>query len=110
MLTILAEGYEVKEAESKEQGFEILAGYKPDLIILDVMMETKSSGFEMCRELKGNPKFKNIKILMLTSVDTEMNIDYKSEAGDPEWLPVDDYLVKPVRPKPLLDKIEKLLK
>ncbi|MBN1412403.1 MAG: response regulator [Spirochaetales bacterium] len=109
MQTILTEHYEVKEAESKEEGFKVLESYKPDLMILDVMMETKSSGFEMCREIKNNPELKNIKILMLTSVDSELNIDFQSEVGDKDWLPVDDYIVKPVQPKPFLEKVEKLL-
>ena len=63
----------------------------------------------MARELKNNDKFKNIKIIMLTSVDTESKIDFKSEAGDLDWLPVDHYIEKPVVPDMLLDKVEKVL-
>ena len=46
---------------------------------------------------------------MMTNIDTQSNLDFKSEAGDPTWLPVDDYMVKPVEPKALLAKVEKLL-
>ena len=109
ILTILENKYEVKSADSKNQGYEILENFFPDLILLDVMMESTTSGFEMARELNNNDKFKDIKIIMLTSVDAETNIDFKSEAGNSDWLPVDQYLEKPVVPDILLDKVEKVL-
>ena len=77
--------------------------------MLDVMMETDTAGFELAREIKGYTKFKKVKILMMTNIDTESRLDFKSEAGDPAWLPVDDYIVKPVEPKALLAKVEKLI-
>lgn len=106
---ILESTYEIKEAESQKRGFEVLKNFTPDLICLDVMMESTSSGFEMARALKNDPQYKDIKILMLTSVDSEMNIDFKSSAGDPDWLPVDDYIKKPVKPGEMLEKISKLI-
>ncbi len=109
MLTVLGKKYEVKTADSKTQGYEILESFSPDLILLDVMMESTTSGFEMARDLKNKDKFKDIKIIMLTSVDSESEIDFKSEAGNSDWLPVDLYLEKPVAPDILLDKIEKSL-
>lgn len=63
----------------------------------------------MSRELKDSERFNNIKILMLTNVDNEFKIDFKSEAMDPHWLPVDDYIIKPLEPKTFLKKIEALL-
>ena len=107
--TILSGKYEIKEAESQEDGFQVLKNFSPDLIVLDVMMETNSSGFEMSRKLKNDNKYKDIKILMLTSIDNISNFDFKSNAGDKDWLPVDDYITKPIEPKPFLDKIEKML-
>ena len=110
VLTATLEGkYEVKEAASREEGSQTLKEFIPDIIVLDVMMEEYDSGFEMAREIKKNEPLKNVKILMLTSVDTEMNINFKGEAGDQYWLPVDDYVVKPIEPKEFLEKIEELL-
>ncbi len=77
--------------------------------MLDVMMETDTAGFELAREIRAIAKFKKVKILMMTNIDTQSNLDFKSEAGDPAWLPVDDYMVKPVEPKALLAKVERLL-
>ena len=72
------------------------------------MMESVSAGFELAREIKkaANPP----KILMLTGVDKEVNIDFKAEAGNADWLPVDDYLTKPVVPKTLIEKVQLLCK
>ena len=107
--TILQGKYELKEAASKNEGMRVLEEFHPDLIVLDVMMENHDSGFEMARELKSDSKYKDIKILMTTNVDNELNIDYKKEAGNDEWLPVDDYIVKPVDPKEFIPKVESLI-
>ncbi len=107
--TVLGKKYDVKAADSKKQGYEMVESFSPDLILLDVMMESTTSGFEMARDLKNNDNYKNIKIVILTSVDSESNIDFKSEAGDSSWLPVDDYIEKPVVPDMLIDKMEKML-
>jgi CheY-like chemotaxis protein len=83
---------------------------RPDLIILDVMMRTSQEGFELSRELKHNAKFKDIPILMLTAVKQKTGLDFKTEAGDQSWLPVEEFLDKPVKPNVLLEKVEDLLR
>lgn len=107
--TILEGKYDLQEAGSREEGSKAAQEFVPDLILLDVMMERHDSGFEMAREFKQNEQLKNTKILMLTNVDNEMKMDFKKVAGDPDWLPVDDYLVKPIDPKDFLPKIEQLI-
>lgn len=104
---VLAQKYDLKEAGSKADAQSALQSMKPDLVILDVMMDTNSTGFELSREIKS--ALPSTKVLMLTGVDKAMNIDFKSEAGNPDWLPCDDYLSKPVVPKMLLDKVTALL-
>ena len=103
------EQYEVITAADKTEGMETIQTEKPDLAILDVMMSTWEDGFEMSRELKKDPDFKDMPILMLTGVEKETGMDFKSTAGDPTWCPVDGYLRKPVEPSILLSEIEKLL-
>ncbi|MBN1523604.1 MAG: response regulator [Spirochaetales bacterium] len=107
--TVLEDTYTIEEADSKQAAYSILEKFTPDCIVLDVMMEVYSSGFELAREIKNDVRFPNVKILMLTGVDKEMNIDFKSEAGNSEWLPVDDYLQKPLEPKTLREKIANLV-
>jgi len=101
--------YTVSTAASKDEGMETIKTEKPDLAILDVMMSSWNDGFEMSRELKKDPEFKNMPILMLTGVKDKTGIDFKSTAGDPTWCPVDGFLDKPVEPDILLEEVEKLL-
>jgi CheY-like chemotaxis protein len=109
MTTVLSSAYECREAGSKKEGFAALKTFTPDLVILDVMMESINAGFDAAREIKANKKFKNVKIMVITNVDRKMGMDFKSEAGDKAWLPVDDYYVKPIDPKALISKVQKLI-
>jgi len=101
--------YTVITAANKAEGMEKIRAENPDLAMLDVMMETWQDGFDMARELKKDPSFKDMPILMLTGIKDKTGIDFKSSAGDPTWLPVDGYLEKPVEPSTLLAEVAKLL-
>ncbi len=101
--------YTVVTAADKVDGLAKIRTEKPDLAILDVMMSTWHDGFEMARELKKDPEFKHMPILMLTGVKDKTGIDFESTAGDPTWCPVDGFLNKPVEPEVLVSEIEKLL-
>jgi CheY-like chemotaxis protein len=63
------EGYEVISANDKKEGIELAKKEKPDLAILDVMMTTHYEGFEMAEELLNDPIFKDMPILMQTSIE-----------------------------------------
>ena len=103
------EQYTVITANNRTEGMEKIETENPGLIILDVMMSTWSDGFEMSRELKNDPRYKNIPILMLTGVESRTGIEFKSSAGDPEWLPVDGFLDKTAEPEVLLEEVKKIL-
>ena len=103
------EQYVVVSAGDKTEGMEKIRAEKPDLAILDVMMDAWQDGFEMSRQLKKDPELKNIPVLMLTAVENRTGIGFKSTAGDPTWLPVDVFLDKPVEPDILLSEVKKLL-
>lgn len=104
-----SEDYSVVTACDRNEGMEKIKLEKPDLIILDVMMITWHDGFEMSRELKKDAEFKEIPILMLTAVKERTGLGFKSTAGDPEWLPVDGFLDKPVEPENLLSEVTSIL-
>jgi CheY-like chemotaxis protein len=108
-VTLESKGYAVVTAADRAEGMEKIQTDKPDLIILDVMMAAWQDGFEMARELKKDPQFKEIPILMFTSIEDRTGIEFKSTAGDPTWLPVEGFLDKPVEPEVLLAEVEKLL-
>jgi CheY-like chemotaxis protein len=101
--------YTVITAADRTESMEKIKTEKPDLIVLDVIMTTWQDGFEMARELKRDPEFKDMLILMLTGVKERTGIDFKSSAGDPTWCPVDAFLDKPVESEILLAEVEKLL-
>ncbi len=108
--TILeSEQYIVVTAGDKTEGMDKIRFEKPDLAILDVMMNAWNDGFEMSRQLKKDTQFKNMPVLMLTAVENRTGIDFKSNVGDPVWLPVDAFLNKPVEPSVLLAEVKKLL-
>ncbi len=75
----------------------------PDLIILDIMMP-RMSGFEVCRRLKADPKFRDIPILMVTALNELGDIERGVESG------TDDFLSKPLNKLELLTRVKSLLR
>jgi len=95
--------YEIAVAVDGAEALEMTASFKPDLILLDIMMP-KYSGFEVCEKLKANAETKNIMILMVTALTELGDIERAVTAG------CDDYLSKPVNKAELLKRVENLLK
>lgn len=108
-ITLESRDYEVISAVNGTEGMEQIKNNRPDLIILDVMMDTPREGFMLDRELKKDPQFKDIPVMMVTAVKEKTGIDFKPEAGDPAWLPVDEFLDKPIKPDQLIEKVKALL-
>ena len=104
-----SKGYLVVTAPNKTEAMEKVRADKPDLILLDVMMIGGQDGFEMSRELKKDSQLREIPILMLTAVKEKTGIGFKSTAGDPDWLPVEGFMDKPIDPQELQAEIERLL-
>jgi CheY-like chemotaxis protein len=96
-----AKGYDVHTASDGKEGVEKIRAENPDLILLDVMMTTKSEGFNVARELHEDPKLKDIPIIIMTGIRREMNLPFGFEP-DETWLPVKKVLEKPVKPEVLL--------
>ncbi len=102
--------YEVVTAYNKKEGMEKLLLEKPNLAILDVMMEETHDGFDLARGIKKIPEFEELPIIMLTSVDGLTGVNFKAAMSDPKWLPADDYLDKPVEPEELINTVVQVLK
>ena len=77
--------------------------HHPDLILLDVMMP-QMSGFQVCRKLKGDPKTRDIQILMVTALNELGDIEQATECG------TDDFVSKPVNKMELLTRVKSLLR
>jgi CheY-like chemotaxis protein len=104
-----AKQYEVMFAYSPEEGLAKLEEEMPDVIILDVMMGKGAEGFIFARNLRKDPRFAKIPILMLTSMREQTGFDFPGERIHSKFLPVDDYIEKGVEPQVLLEKIEQQL-
>ncbi len=97
-------GYEVIAAYDGEDGKDKALEAKPDVIVLDVMMETNEAGFKVARWLRGREDTKDIPIIMLTGINLQFPLNFDK---DEIWLPVDEFLEKPVELETLLEAIKK---
>lgn len=99
-------GYAVRVAYSGRQCLEEVAAHRPDLVILDMVMEKPSDGFDVSRELRNSEYTKTIPLVMITSVNDIM--PFRIEP-DSTWLPVDTLIEKPVDPSLLLSIVNRIL-
>jgi len=100
-----ARGYDVSHAPNGKVGIAKARERKPDIVLLDVMMTTKSEGLDVARELHKDEKLKSVPIILITGVKKEMSLPFGFEPDD-TWLPVKGVLEKPVKPDVLLRTIE----
>jgi CheY-like chemotaxis protein len=98
--------YDVRTAANGTAALREVAERPPDLIILDVMMDYPSEGFDVARALSKDPVTRAIPVVMLTGVDQMYN--YRMET-DETWVPCVRYLEKPIAPELLLDHVAELL-
>ncbi len=100
--------YQVIDAQTGERGISLANDHSPDLIILDVMMGHLDEGFHTAYTLRNNALTKPIPIIMLTAIGQQTGYSFQPEK-DEAFLPVDEFLEKPVNPEKLVDKIRKHL-
>lgn len=99
---LVKEGFKVASAYSAEGALQEIAQNRPDLILLDIMMP-KISGIDLCNQLRGDPKTKDILILILSAKDAQADrIDGLTHGAD-------DYVSKPFHLRSLIRKIEHML-
>jgi two-component system, OmpR family, alkaline phosphatase synthesis response regulator PhoP len=97
------EGYETASANDGVQAVEVAKTFKPDLILLDVMMP-RQDGIETARQLRQLPDFKDTYILFLTARAEEYTEVAAFDVG------ADDYIVKPIKPRALVSRIKAVLR
>jgi two-component system, OmpR family, alkaline phosphatase synthesis response regulator PhoP len=95
--------YELRIASDGEQTLKEVAAWKPDLILLDIMMP-RISGFEVCKQLRADPATRDIAILMITALDQPADIDRAVEVG------TDEFVSKPINKHDLLLRVRSLLR
>lgn len=113
-ITLEANDYQVFSAGNGTEGLKQVKEVRPDLIILDVMMDTITEGFQVSQKLRSrDPEseykgYTNIPILMVTAVSQKMHMKF-SPQEDGDYLPVDEFIEKPIRLEALLEKIKKMI-
>jgi CheY-like chemotaxis protein len=107
-LLLQAKGFEVLTAESQAQAEELLKTARPDVAVLDLMLEHVDGGFALCYHIKKlDPK---IPVILVTAVTSETSLAL--DAATPEersWVKADVLLPKPIRFEQLLREINRLL-
>jgi len=101
-------GFEVTLAESEKEGLQVLQDTKPDLAIVDLMMENADSGFILSKQIKN--MYPEIPVILATAVTSETGLVFGvDENEDRKWIKADRYLEKGIRPEQLKAEINKLL-
>ncbi len=97
------EGFDVQTASNGKDAIEIAAKFKPQLIILDIMMP-ELDGIEVCRRLRSDPQFQKTTITFLTARDEDLTEIQALDVGG------DDYITKPIKPQVLISRVKALLR
>jgi CheY-like chemotaxis protein len=127
-IVLESNGYDVSSASSGEEGVKKINSTKYDLIVLDVMLESIDKGFDVAKQLKADPKHRDIPILMLTAIKEVTDINFNAGNTYTDQLPpdyfsdpnvtdsknidnlrVEAFYEKPIKPEELLKKIKQLL-
>ena len=104
--------YNVNEASSGKEGLEKLKQEKPDLIVLDIMMETIDQGYSLNQIIKFQKQYqdyKNVPILMVSSIDEDPFTRFAHAGGQVEMIIPDQYMTKPVDIPKFLELVNKLI-
>lgn len=101
-------GHQVTVAGSGSAGLELARSGHPEVMILDVMMEHDSEGFEVVQALKADTAVNRIPVILLTGIRKAKNLPFAFEP-DPDWLPVSAVLEKPASPEALFQAVDHAL-
>jgi len=111
-LCLEKEGYEVLEAKNGKEGLDVMREDRPELVILDVMMDTATEGFQLALKLRSQDpqselkEFSDIPILMLTAIHSTTPLRFEP---DIEYLPIELFVDKPIDPDDLVGKVAWIL-
>jgi DNA-binding response OmpR family regulator len=94
---------DVRTAADGDEALRTIREWRPDLVLLDIMMP-RVSGFEVCKRLRADPATKDTAVLMVTALDQPSDVERGVEAG------TDDFLTKPINKTELLLRVRSLLK
>lgn len=112
-----SKGYRVASAHDLPAGLEAAAAERPDCIVLDIMMPHSTEGFHFVWRMRqqGEAYFKNVPIIVLSAIHEKTELRFYPDSSDGtyqagEFLPVQDFVDKPVDPALLLERIDRALR
>jgi CheY-like chemotaxis protein len=101
-------GFNVVTAQGQGQAKTLLEEHRPDVAVVDVMMENPDAGFVLCHHIRK--KFPSIPVILVTSVNSETGMDFDiATDADRDWIKADVLLSKPIRFEQLYGEIDRLL-
>ncbi len=103
---LLNEGYEVITAASGDEALHKVRSDKPDLILLDIMMDTILDGVNVSQELRDDPQLRQIPLVMISSITST---EHAEMFPTDEYLHVDGWLSKPIQPQDLLKIVSRFV-
>jgi len=106
VVAVLGTRYDVRTARNGNEAMAAIEADPPDLVVLDVMMDHMSEGFDVARSLRDDQATALIPIIILTGVERVYNLRMEV---DESWLPSDRYLEKPISPGELLQAVAALI-
>ncbi len=95
-------GFEVKSVGNGEDALAAMASFAPDLVLLDVMMP-RLSGYEVCQQVRANPAWAHVKIVMLSAKGRDIEVSKGMAVG------ADAYVTKPFATADLIAQVRALL-
>jgi len=109
-IALKSHGYEVEVEPDIHAATARMTSRRPDLLILDVMFpEDSGAGFSLARAVHQDEKLKGMPVLMLTAINQRFPLGFSSRDIDDDWLPVGEFLEKPVDLEVLAAKVRHLL-
>lgn len=95
-------GYEVRVARDGDEAMRLVGSFQPQVVLLDVMMPRRS-GVDVCRQIRDNPAWRGIKVVMISAKGREADVDRGVAAG------ADAYVTKPFSTKALVATVDALM-
>jgi len=95
-------GYDVRVARDGDEAMRAIEHRKPRLVLLDVMMP-KRNGYDVCQSIRGNPDWRDIRIIMLTAKGRDVEVEKGLALG------ADDYITKPFSTREVVARVRDLI-
>jgi len=110
-IVLRGNGYKTRTANNGEEALKKVREKAPDIILLDIMMETKGDGIWVSEKIRAEEDLKEIPIIMITAVNqnAEMATFHFGQELDTKYMPVNVFMEKPIETEELLEEIDKLI-